>query len=47
MVRHAATNQVSSPKSGERGGGKVYFTEEQLAAMRGGLTVKQYRRKMI
>jgi hypothetical protein len=31
----------------ERGGGKVHFTEEQLAAMRGGLTVKQYRRKMI
>jgi hypothetical protein len=27
--------------------GQVPFTEEQLAAMRGGLTVKQYRRKMI
>jgi hypothetical protein len=27
--------------------GKVPFTEEQLAAMRGGLTVEQWRRKVI
>lgn len=31
----------------ERGGSKVPFTEEQLAAMRGGLTVEQYRRKTL
>jgi hypothetical protein len=31
----------------DRGGGKVYYTEEQLTAMRGGLTVEQYRLKMI
>jgi hypothetical protein len=31
----------------ERGGSKVSYTEEQLAVMRGGLTVEQYRRKMI
>jgi hypothetical protein len=30
-----------------RGGGRVPFTEEQLAAMRGGLTVEQWRRKII
>ena len=30
----------------ERGGGKVPYTEEQLTAMRGGLTVEQYRWKM-
>jgi hypothetical protein len=28
----------------ERGGGKVPFTEEQMIAMRGGLTVERYRR---
>ena len=31
----------------ERGGGRVLFTEEQLAAMRGGLTVEEYRWKTI
>ena len=31
----------------ERGGGRVPFTEEQLEAMRGGLTVEQYRWKTI
>jgi hypothetical protein len=31
----------------ERGGGKVPFTEEQLAAMRGGLTAEEYRWKLI
>jgi hypothetical protein len=31
----------------ERGGGKVYYTEEQLTVMRGGLTVEQCRRKTI
>ena len=29
------------------GGGKVHFTEEQLAVMRGGLTVEEYRLKLI
>ena len=33
--------------SRERGGGRVPFTEEQLEAMRGGLTVEQYRLKTI
>jgi hypothetical protein len=28
---------------GERGGGRVPFTEEQLTAMRGGLTADEYR----
>jgi hypothetical protein len=31
----------------KRGGAKVHFTDEQLSAMRGGLTVEQYRRKTI
>ena len=31
----------------ERGGGKVPFTEEQLTAMRGGLTAEEYRWKLI
>ncbi|MGH9550939.1 MAG: hypothetical protein ACRD3W_16275 [Terriglobales bacterium] len=31
----------------ERGGGKVPFTEEQLEAMRGGLTAEEYRWKTI
>ena len=31
----------------ERGGGKVPFTEEQLTAMRGGLTADEYRWKLI
>jgi hypothetical protein len=31
----------------ERGGGKIHYTEEQLTAMRGGLTAEQYRRKTI
>jgi hypothetical protein len=31
----------------ERGGGKVHYTEEQLTAMRGGLTVEQWRRKIV
>ncbi len=31
----------------ERGGSKVPFTEEQLAAMRGGLTVEEHRLKLI
>jgi hypothetical protein len=31
----------------ERGGGRVPFTEEQLAAMRGGLIVEEYRWKLI
>jgi hypothetical protein len=30
----------------QRGGGKVHYTEEQLTAMRGGLTVEQYRWKI-
>ena len=34
---------IDTPR--ERGGGRVPFTEEQLEAMRGGLTVEQYRRK--
>src|SRR5512143_1460338 len=31
----------------QRGGGKVHYTEEQLSAMRGGLTAVEYRWKMI
>jgi hypothetical protein len=31
----------------ERGGGRVPFTEEQSEAMRGGLTVEQYRWKTV
>ena len=31
----------------ERGGGKVPFTEEQLSAMRGGLTAEEYQWKLI
>ena len=31
----------------ERGGGKVPFTDEQLTAMRGGLTAEKYRWKLI
>ena len=31
----------------EHGGGKVPFTEEQLTAMRGGLTAEEYRVKLI
>jgi hypothetical protein len=31
----------------ERGGGKVHYREEQLTAVRGGLTVEQYRWKTI
>ena len=31
----------------ERGGGKVPFTEEQLSAMRGGLTAEEYRAYII
>ena len=31
----------------ERGGGKVPFTEEQLAEMPGGLTAEEYRWKLI
>jgi hypothetical protein len=31
----------------ERGGGRVPFTEAELAAMRGGLTAKEYRWKTI
>ena len=31
----------------ERGGVRVPFTEEQLAAMRGGLTAEGYRWKLI
>jgi hypothetical protein len=31
----------------ERGGGGVSFTEEQLTAMRGGLTAEEYRWKLI
>ena len=31
----------------ERGGGRVPFTEEQLEALRGGLTAEQWRRKII
>ena len=31
----------------ERGGGKVPYTEEQLTAMRGGLTLEEYRLKTI
>ena len=31
----------------ERGGGKVPFTEEQLTAMRGGLTAEEYRAYII
>lgn len=36
---------ISIPR--ERSGAEVPFTEEQLTAMRGGLTVEQYRRKTI
>jgi len=31
----------------QRGDSKVHFTEEQLTAMRGGLTVEEYRLKTI
>jgi hypothetical protein len=31
----------------ERGGGKVHYTEEQLAAMRSGRTVEEYRRETV
>jgi hypothetical protein len=31
----------------ERGGGRVPFTEEQLTAMRGGLSAEEYRWKLI
>jgi hypothetical protein len=31
----------------ERGGGRVPFTEEQLTAMRGGLSAEEYRGKLI
>ena len=31
----------------ERGGVRVSFTEEQLSAMRGGLTAEEYRWKLI
>jgi hypothetical protein len=31
----------------ERGGGRVPFTEEQLTAMRGGLTAEEYRWRLI
>jgi hypothetical protein len=31
----------------ERGGAKVPFTDEQLTAMRGGLTAEEYRWKLI
>ena len=31
----------------ERGGVRVPFTEEQLTAMRGGLTAEEYRWKLI
>jgi hypothetical protein len=31
----------------KRGGGKVHHTEEQLSVMRGGLTVEEWRRKVI
>ena len=31
----------------ERGGGKVPFTEEQLTTIRGGLTVEEYRWRLI
>ena len=31
----------------ERGGGKVPFTDEQLTALRGGLTAEEYRWKLI
>ena len=31
----------------ERGGGKVPFTEEHLSEIRGGLTVEEYRWKLI
>ena len=33
--------------SPQRGGGKVHFNEEQLTVMRGGLTVEEYRLKLI
>ena len=31
----------------ERGGGKVHYTEEQLTAMRDGLTAEEYRWRLI
>ena len=31
----------------ERGGGRLLFTEEQLTAMRGGLTAEEYRWQLI
>ena len=39
-----AVHRGSQP---ERGGGRVPFTEEQLAAMRGGLTAEEFRWKLI
>ena len=33
--------------SGQRGGGRVPFTEAELTAMRGGLTAEEYRWKTI
>jgi hypothetical protein len=31
----------------QRGGSKVHYTEEQLTVMRGGMTVEEYRLKLI
>ena len=38
---------ANGPLSRPRDGGKVPFTEAELAAMRGGLTAEEYRWKMI
>ena len=36
---------IETPR--ERGGGKMPFTEEQLTALRGGLSAEEYRWKLI
>jgi hypothetical protein len=43
--RRGANNWLFIEILHERGGGKVHYTKEQLTAMRGGLTVEQWRLK--
>lgn len=38
---------MNDTPQGAYGGGRVHYTEEQLTAMRGGLTAEEYRWKMI